>query len=161
VLNLARKLLAAGAAPEPENGTGESVNEPETRAWDAPRVARHVERALAQAYRAYRRAHWLLLLHDSDVVYREPGASTSRVLEVRGGEVVRARDLAGQHALFERVRPALLERRIAFDRAKYERLRVLTTELKRIVRDGGSVSLQWGPARRLPEHWLPGALGSS
>lgn len=165
VLNLARKLLATGAAPEPEpepeNGNGDAANESESRAWDPPRVARHVERALAQAYRAYRRAHWLLLLHDSDVVYREPGATQARVLEVRGGEVVAARAITDEHAPSERLRPALLGRQIAFDRAKYERLRVLTTELKRIVRDGGSVCVHWGPLRRLPGRWLPGALGAS
>jgi DNA polymerase-3 subunit epsilon len=160
VLNLARKLLVAGVAPEPENGAA-VPDATETRAWDAPRVARHVERALVQAYRAYRRAHWLALLHDSDVIYREPGSERARLLEVRGGEIVAARDVAAEHAPSERLRPALLARRTSFDRAKYERLRVLTTELKRIVRDGGSVSLRWGPARRLPERWLPGALGSS
>lgn len=161
VLNLARRLLVAGVAPEPENGAAAVPDAAEMRTWDAPRVARHVERALVQAYRAYRRAHWLALLHDSDVIYREPGTERMRLLEVRGGEIVAARDLAAEHAPSERLRPALLAWRTSFDRAKYERLRVLTTELKRILRDGGSVSLCWGPARRLPERWLPGALGSS
>lgn len=160
VLNLARRLLVAGVAPEPEGGAAPAEGT-ETRSWDAPRVARHVERALVQAYRAYRRAHWLALLHDSDVIYREPGSARARLLEVRGGQIVAARDLAEEHAPSSRLRPALLARSTSFDRAKYERLRVLTTELKRILRDGGSVALCWGPSRRLPERWLPGALGAS
>jgi hypothetical protein len=38
---------------------------------------------------------------------------------------------------------------VSFDRARYDRLRILTTELKRIVRDGGEVSL-WLLGRGIP-----------
>ena len=159
VLNLARRLLSTGVAPEPESGAVALADAPETRAWDPPRVVRHVERALVQAYRTYRRAHWLALLHDSDVIYCEPGVTATRVLSLRGGELVLARD-ASDHAPVEGLRPAPLGRRTPFDRSKYERLRVLLSELKRIVRDGGSVAVCWGPSRRLRERWLPGALAT-
>jgi DNA polymerase III subunit epsilon len=160
---LARKLLGAGVAPELESAT--DAEEPgaasETSAWDPPRVARHLERALVQAYRAHRRAHWLRLLHDSDIVYREPAAKRERLLKVRGGAVVALEDAPSAHATGERLRPLGSRERPAFDRAKYERLRVLTTELKRIVRDGGSVAVHWGPGRTLPARWLTGALGAT
>lgn len=45
-----------------------------------------------------------------------------------------------------------------FDRTKYDRLRILTTELKRIVRDGGFVAVHWGPKRSIPSQLLPGIL---
>lgn len=166
VLELAKKLLAAGATPEPDSlAQEEQVEETlaQTRAWDAPRVARHVERALVQAYRTYRRAHWLGLLHDSDVLYREPNATRTRLLKVRDGAVLAAEDAPSDAVLEgapgERLRP--IRREAVFDRAKYERLRVLTTELKRIVRDGGFVAVRWGPRRRLPARWLAGALEAS
>jgi hypothetical protein len=154
VLDLARKLLRAAPAAETESDTSE------TRAWDPERVARHVERALVQAYRSYRRAHFLPLLHDCDVVYREPAASRARVLEVRRGSVVTSRELPADYvpAMHLREERALRE---PFDRAKYERLRVLTTELKRIHRDGGSVAVYWGPRRQLPSRWLAGILGAT
>ena len=44
-----------------------------------------------------------------------------------------------------------------FDRTKYDRLRILTTELKRIVRDGGDVSIRRA-GRGLPAPLLPGLL---
>lgn len=154
VMDLARKLLVAAPAADAESAT-------ETRAWDPERVARHVERALVQAYRSYRRSHFLALLHDSDVVFREPGATQARLLEVRDGAIVSTRDVPSDYAPAGRVRPALLRRHARFDRAKYDRLRVLTTELKRIVRDGGAVALYWGPRRRLPPRWLAGALGAA
>jgi DNA polymerase III subunit epsilon len=155
VLGLARKLLAAVAAPE---DPAETV---EPREWDPARVARHVERALVQAYRAYRRAHWLRLLHDSDVVYREPGAERVRLLRVREGAIVAAQDVSLDFVPSERLRPPLLGRRASFDRARYDCLRVLTTELKRIVRDGGHVSVHWGPKRRLPASLTRGVLFTS
>ncbi|HEX4509242.1 MAG TPA: GIY-YIG nuclease family protein, partial [Burkholderiaceae bacterium] len=82
-LQLARHLVAVVAAQEDdERETGD-----EDHAWDPERVARHVERAAAQAYRAHRRARWLRLLQDSDVVYREPAASQARRLSIRDGQI--------------------------------------------------------------------------
>jgi DNA polymerase-3 subunit epsilon len=159
VLELAKKLMAAVPVPDTEVDAASDVEV--SRVWDPARVARHVERALVQAYRAYRRAHWLGLLHDSDIVYREPGAERVRLLEVRQGAVVAARDTTLDHAPSSRLRPSPLEPWPPFDRAKYDRLRVLTTELKRVVRDGGVVRMHWGPRRRLPERLLPGTLATS
>src|SRR5690606_35578409 len=101
---------------------------------------------------------FLALLHDCDAVYREPGATRARLVEVRGGAVVAIRDVALNYVPERRVRPLPGGTRAPFDRAKYDRLRVLTTELKRILRDGGSVRLHFGPRRKLPERWLAGAL---
>ena len=160
VTDLARKLLATSVLGETEGSSEEATEALETRSWDAPRVARHVERALVQAYRTYRRAHWLGLLCESDVLYREPNATRVRLLKVRAGVVVAAEDASFEHAPSERLRPLSLRERSPFDRAKYERLRVLTTELKRIVRDGGELAIHWGPRRRLPRRWLAGVLAA-
>ncbi len=128
-LSLAKKLLLS--APSKEDSDAEK---PE--GWDAQRVARHVERAAATAYQTYRRARWLKLLHDCDIRYREPEAGTARVLQIRGGALLSAA---------ERVAPQV--RAVAqFDRAKYDWLRVLTSELKRIMRDGGEVSMPGWPS---------------
>lgn len=156
VMDLARRLLVAVPVAETE-----TTDATETRAWDRERVARHVERALVQAYRSYRRAHFLALLHDSDVVYREPGAAQARLLRIREGALASSLDVPADYTPGERIRPKLVGRRAPFDRAKYDRLRVLTTELKRILRDGGSVALHWGPRRQLPAPWLAGALGAA
>jgi DNA polymerase-3 subunit epsilon len=163
VFALARKLLAAGAVPEPENAAGAADPSEvlETHAWDPARVARHVERALVQAYRSYRRAHWLGLLHDCDVAFLEPGAARARLLKVRDGSVVATGDAPPDPAPAERLRPIASRRAARFDRAKYERLRVLTTELRRVARDGGWVAVYWGPRRSLPARWLGGVLVAS
>jgi len=150
-LLLARHLIAAVAAQEDDDRTPAEGGD--DHAWDPDRVARHLERAAAQAYRAFRRARWLCLLHDSDVVYREPGAALARRLRIRAGEVVVAEDAAAEE---DRPAAGVLPAAAAFDRARYDRLRILTTELKRILRDGGEVVMYARGRRRVPARALRG-----
>ena len=138
-LRLARHLMAAAAAQEQEE---EAAGREDDHAWDPARVARHIERAAAQAYRTHRRARWLRLLQDSEVVFREPGAPDERRLRIRAGTIAAA-DQAAEAT--------------PFDRARYDRLRILTTELKRIARDGGDVAV-FARGRRLPARLLRGIL---
>ena len=126
-------------------------DEIEARTWDPPRVARHLERAAAQAYRAYRRTRWLKLLDDAEVVYREPGATRTRGLRIRAGQVSAADQ---DDPLPVLAAPA----DASFDRACYDRLRILTTELKRIARDGGHVLVSVQAGRPLPPRLLPGVF---
>jgi hypothetical protein len=150
VLALARRLIATGVTPAVEE-----ASEATTRAWDPARVARHVEEALVQAYRAYRRASFLSLLYESDVVFREPAAERTRLLRIRGGRIVEACEALPEHAPDRRF---VIARPAAVDRATYDRLRILTTELKRIQRDGGAVAVHWGPRQRLPARFVNGVL---
>ncbi|HWZ89885.1 MAG TPA: GIY-YIG nuclease family protein [Polyangiaceae bacterium] len=160
-LHLAKKLLLARALTKAGEDSAaleaETAQKPE--GWDPERVARHVERAAAQSYQTYRRARWLQLLHDSDVVYREPDSTRVRLLQVRAGELAAASDVARARLPPSRVRvPTALRAPAEFDRAKYDRLRILTTELKRIARDGGDVAVHFGPTRQIPAQLLAGVL---
>ncbi|HSS38554.1 MAG TPA: nucleotide excision repair endonuclease, partial [Polyangia bacterium] len=146
-LQLAQHLLAVVAAQKDPPRDDEEVD----RTWDPARVARHLERAAAQAYRAYRRARWLKLLDDAEVVYREPGATRNRRLRIRAGQISAADE--------EKPLPVLAAPADAcFDRACYDRLRILTTELKRIARDGGNVVVRVQGGRALPPRLLPGVF---
>ncbi len=148
-LRLAKALLVAPAEAEAVKP------EEKPEGWDPERVARHVEGAAATAYQAYRRARWLRLIHDCDIHYREPEANRTRLLRLRHGELSSAEDTTTVQRPLEPIRdgqPAV------FDRTKYDRLRILTTELKRIVRDGGFVAVHWGPKRSIPSQLLPGIL---
>jgi hypothetical protein len=153
-LRLARRFLL-----NPAFGEAESIDEgtePKSREWDPVRVARHIETACAEAYRAFRRARWLWLLANSEIVYREPSASQPRLLVVAGGAIVLSRDESAEYRPAQRVRAGALAPH--FDRKSYDRLRVLTTELKRIARDGGEVRVHWGPGRSLSARALAGVL---
>lgn len=160
-LLLARHLIVFVAAQEEDDGDPAAAQENgaggDDHSWDPERVARHVERAAAQAYRTFRRARWLRLLHDSDVVYREPGAAESRRLRVRAGEVVAPEQGLTEQGLSEEGMPDTAVRLAShFDRARYDRLRILTSELKRILRDGGEVALYARGRRPVPARALRG-----
>ena len=154
-LGLAKRLLLSA----PKKAAEELEMSAKPQGWDPERVARHIERALAQAYQAYRRARWLRLLHDCDLVYREPAHSNARLLRIREGALADANDVALDWVPSERARPGWERRALPdFDRSKYDRLRVLTSELKRIARDGGDVVVHFGPGSAVRRRWLAGVL---
>jgi DNA polymerase III subunit epsilon len=150
-LTLARKLLALSAEPEaPDDDAQAELEEQAPKVWDPPRVCRHLERAIGQAYQVLRRASWLCLLANSSVAYREPGATTARYLVIADAELSEAGDTALPSELSEPT--AGRQRRAAqsaFDAARYDSLRILSTELKRIVRDGGDVRIRLSRSRVL------------
>lgn len=144
-LGVARRILfAAPEEPEPEASAEDAP-----KIWDPPRVCRHLERASAQGYQVLRRAAWLCLLADSSVVYREPGSSAPRFLVIRGAELALAGDLDASSQLSAPERTPRRRTQRAFDAARYDWMRILTTELKRILRDGGEVKLRLSRSRVL------------
>jgi DNA polymerase-3 subunit epsilon len=147
-LDFARQLLLS--APErAEAEDGGDDEEESVAVWDGPRVARHVERAAAQSYQVLRRAAWLRLLASSSVRYREPGAQQGRFLVLDLARIVEAGDLSEGQPLPAPHPRSARERRACFDAASYDALRILTTELKRILRDGGDVSVRLSRTRFL------------
>jgi hypothetical protein len=145
-LRIARALL--DVVPEEAELEPESA-EASPKVWDGPRVCRHLERALPQAYRALRRASWLCLLAASSVGYREPGAAVTRFLVLREADIAQSGDLPAGEPLPVPVRRPARELQRYFDAAHYDSLRILTTELKRILRDGGEVSVRLSRSRQL------------
>lgn len=113
------------------------------RAWDPERIRRHLQRGVMSGYQLLRRARWLVLLSDAWVSYREANAERRRLLILEGGALVVARDLESKEAMFEPAlrRKSWIERQSGFDGASYDRLRVLTTELKRVLSEGGDVEV--------------------
>ena len=148
---VARVLLAQGNTPlaEAEGGDAEGPGSA-PGLWDPERVLRHLERAVGHAHQVLARARWLCLLCDSVVEFREPGAATARRLVLGGGRLLSASDAAEPAPGPTATRP-LGQRQASFDRSQYDRLRTLTTELKRIQRDGGTVAVRVGRSR-----WLRG-----
>jgi DNA polymerase-3 subunit epsilon len=145
-LRVARVLL--DVAPEETEAEAEGA-EATPKVWDGPRVCRHLERALRQAYQVLRRASWLCLLAESSVSYREPGAETTRFLIVCDAQLAESGDLPIAAALPVPIRRPARELRLCFDAARYDSLRILTTELKRILRDGGQVRVRLSRTRQL------------
>jgi DNA polymerase-3 subunit epsilon len=157
---IGRQLLAAAKASGAKGDDPAALSEVEgdepgalPGSWDPERVLRHLERAIAHGHQLLQRARWLCLVCDSVVIYREPRSELSRQLTLRGGHCIDARDVGPDAPVGspQPVRP-LRERQASLDRTHYDRLRTLTTELKRIQRDGGSARV-----RVARDHWLEDA----
>jgi hypothetical protein len=146
-------ILTSKFEAEPES----EPSEPD--GWDVERVLRHLERAVAHGHQLLQRARWLCLLHESDIVFQEPPSAHPRVLVVRGGRVVEARDACpGESFVDPLARSSRRERQTCFDRSHYDRLRTLTTELKRVLRDGGTAAVRVGRNRWLRDRTLESVL---
>jgi DNA polymerase-3 subunit epsilon len=115
--------------------------------WDLARIRRRLERSLVGGGLLIRRARWLCLLADADVAYRERDMPSARVIVLSRGDFADMRDLPDLGALSSlpaRRMPSLRERQLSFDAAAYDRLRVLTTELRRVLDEGGELALRFG-----------------
>lgn len=151
---------AGGADAEAhEAGAGEA-DASTTPSWDPARVAEAIERVVGQGAHELRRARWLCRLSELAVAWDRRDGTGRRVLVVERGAVVERLD-APPHALpptppgWAR---SVAERRAAFDVAAFDRLRVLTAELRRIVAEGRGVVLCLGPRERLAGERLRRAL---
>lgn len=140
---LRTRILRAGATIVPSDGDEDSS----TSEWDAPALRRHLERVLHSGALVVRRATWLALLADATVAFQEPGAAKARVLRIAGGEIVMRDDLDDVDVIRQTrlaPPPPRRARQATFDPARYDRLRVLSTELRRVVESGGRVVVRVG-----------------
>jgi len=143
-----RRVHRASLALWLERGRTElesTLEESAPDAWDIARVRRRLERSLVQTGLLARRARLLCLLSDGVIAFHERGRA--RCLAFSHGELVErsdALDVRSIAALPVRRPPSLHERKCSFDAAVYDRMRVLSTELRRGLDEGGEVSLRVG-----------------
>jgi DNA polymerase III subunit epsilon len=140
---LVRASKRLGVAGVPDDGTRETPPD----VWDVARIRRHLDRALLRGGQLIRRARWLVLLSEASVAFREPGADQSayRLLVLDGGDVVERSYIADPAEMPARSAPRpWRERQAAMDAARYDRLRVLATELARVRHEGGTVVVRIG-----------------
>src|SRR4030095_2853032 len=128
--------------------------------WTPEVVQASLEWLGLRAALARRRAIWLTRLFDSSVVWREPDDSSARLMVIENGEVV-LREAGDAHAT-PPIPPGyhrrVTARREAFALASFDRLRVLTTELKRLIAAGAPVALRLGVGPALDGSRLASAL---
>jgi DNA polymerase-3 subunit epsilon len=109
---------------------------------------------------ARRRAMWLTGLVDASVVWRERDMTTARLIVIERGAIVlnTAVDADATPPIPTGYQRQVMARRELFTVARFDRLRVLTTELKRLVAAGAPVALRFGIAPALADSRLAGAL---
>jgi DNA polymerase-3 subunit epsilon len=128
--------------------------------WTPEFVQVSLEWLALRAALARRRAIWLTRLFDSSVVWREPVDSCARLIVIENSEVVLsgAVDAHATPPIPPGYRRPAAARREAFTLASFDRLRVLTTELKRVIAAGAPVALRLGVGPALEESRLASAL---
>jgi DNA polymerase-3 subunit epsilon len=161
------KLLRLGTRLWQEGRRDRDVDEDdaaETRrgstVWTPELVQVSLESLALRAALARRRAIWLTRLFDSSLVWREPGDSCPRLIVIENGEVVSstAADTHAPPPIPPGYRRPAAARREAFTLASFDRLRVLTTELKRLSAAGAPVALRLGAGPALDGSRLASAL---
>jgi DNA polymerase III subunit epsilon len=128
--------------------------------WTPEFVHVSLEWLALRAALARRRAIWLTRVFDSSVVWREPGDSCARLIVIEEGEVALSAvaDANAPPPIPPGYRRPVVARREHFTLASFDRLRVLTTELKRLTAAGAPVALRLGVGPALDESRLASAL---
>lgn len=141
-----REQLALGQSPP---SADDEPAPDEDAPWDAADVHERLGEVVLVLAHALRRARWMCALVESSVAFVDAGAARRLVLE-RGAVIDRDDHDPGTELP---VPPSWSrtadERRAAFDVATFDRLRVLTTELRRVADAGAPVAVRFGPHRRL------------
>ena len=158
----ARRREAAAAAVAADSHEARPRDSERRRpAWDKERVTLALEETVLRAAHAVRRARWLVRLSECSLAWAEPDdPERLRVLVIDGGAVAERAELTPGAPLPlppGHARPAA-ERRAAFDLARFDRLRVLTTELRTLAAGAPSVELRFGLHARLSQPQLRWAL---
>jgi DNA polymerase-3 subunit epsilon len=128
--------------------------------WTPELVQLSLEWLALRGALARRRATWLTRLLDASVLWVEPGTIDARLIVLENGEVVQNADTdAGATPPVPPgyARP-VAQRREAFTLERFDRLRVLSTELKRLVVAGAPVALRLGLAPPLTDSRLAAVL---
>ncbi len=125
--------------------------EPPLAAWTPEIVQITLEWLVLRAALARRRARWLTRLMEAAILWCEPGQHGARLIVVENGDI----------AVHDRTEPdamppvppghkrSAIERRTKITTPRLDRLRVLTTELKRLAAAGAVVMVRFGTARPL------------
>jgi DNA polymerase-3 subunit epsilon len=161
LLRLGTRLWRQGRRDrDPEDDQEATDSARRVTAWTPELVHVQLERLALRAALVRRRAMWLTRLVDASVVWREPGASGARLLVIEGGEIALSADAdpdAPPPIPPGYGRPVIARCEL-FTVASFDRLRVLTTELKRLVATGAPVAVRFGPAPALVNARLATAL---
>ena len=144
--------------PEPD----EPQIEGDSHSWHPEDVARAIEGVIRRAAHLIRRSRWLCILSESTLAWASlsSGNGHKRVLHFNKGEVViseflnveKRAPVPGGHATPSQ------QRRQNIDLNTYDRLRVATTELRRLVSEGRPVELRLRPTTILGNLELQKAL---
>jgi len=151
------ETLAEGSGGTEEVDASQADSENEFT-WTPEAVAGSIERVIMHNARLMRRARWFCLLSESTLVWEAAGRlQASKIMVVfENGRVSHRNELSKDD---EPVTPAgfvksFHERRKNIDLNTYDRLRVVTTEVRRLISEGRNIELRLKPGVSLTRQRL-------
>jgi len=128
----------------------QSAADAKDRAWTPESVQRAIENIICHSAHMLRRARWFCIFSESNLVWETPEKDRPhRLVSIRNGHLSDCRDhkpgqdlpVPPQHDIPQRQRQRQL------DLPTYDRLRVLTTEIRRLVAENRFLAICLGPGR--------------
>jgi DNA polymerase III subunit epsilon len=141
---------------DPQAETDEPEESRRGFTWSPEAVTGALEGIVLRASHLVRRGAWLCWLCESELTWDAHG--TWRQILVHRGRPLQTVKSLGPQAGPDRFQRTRRERKGDFDAATLDRLRVLTTELKRLVSDERSVAVRLAPRIRLERPGLAKVL---
>jgi DNA polymerase-3 subunit epsilon len=161
-----RRMEAAEAAEEntSDNDDDELAQNGsnDTRVWTPESVARSIEHMVLHSAHLIRRARWFCLLSESSLAWESANRSDQlkTLVVFEGGSVFKRDDI--ESAAKVPVPPgfdkSFRRRQKQFSLMTYDRLRILTTELRRLISENRNIELRLGPMVTLGYEELKKAL---
>jgi hypothetical protein len=153
------KLAEMAIDPDITEDTEESSEDLDmgTQTWTPDHVVKVMKSIIRQGIFLLRRAQWLLRLSESTLLWADKGNTRTRhrLVLIQGAVHFPSPLLSGDTIDIPKSHTSSLqERRHRFDLSVYDRLRVLTTEMRRLINDGRKVELWLHPRVRLNEEKL-------
>jgi hypothetical protein len=164
-----RRMEAAEAADtvkddRDENESDDALGQDTSaeQVWTPEAVAKYIDHRVLHTAHLIRRARWLCLLSESSLAWEpagKPGHFDNRIV-LEGGSVTRleTRDAAEEIPVPPRFDRSFHRRQKHLNLITYDRLRILTTELRRLVAEGRRVRLRLRPGVFLENDELKKAL---
>jgi DNA polymerase-3 subunit epsilon len=137
----------------PEESTADETDRAtDVHEWSPEAVSRAIEHMVSHAAHMLRRSRWFDLLRDANLAWQPHDAGeTLRLVEIRKSRLSRC-CFHHPEAAFpvpDGHRRRRRERRCDMDLAAYDRLRVITTEIRRLTREKRQPAVCLGPGRIL------------
>lgn len=141
--------LAKEEEPDEEQVEAEEETEAEEPTWDPEAVKHSLEGIVSRTAHLLRRARWMCRLSESTLVWSEPTRKKGpkQYLLLEKGQLAGNGDLGEQQdSPTPRGHESPMEERLTvFDLLTFDRLRILTTELRRLVQADTPLELRFGP----------------
>jgi DNA polymerase-3 subunit epsilon len=147
------QIRAANDDAEPREEEAASGGEEEPEGWTPESCVSALESLLLASARAIRRGRWLARLAEALVRFEDGAEPLRRELLLRGGRIVGAREVPPDTPEGARASVRAIRAR-ALSEPDWDRMRVLSTELKRLVREGRWLSIELPGGARLDRQRL-------